>query len=106
MHFQGIRGAEYVHRLAHYLPILNLSVETQPVTRSILRINVRLTADFTWVDCHHGSGGALLYWLWVENPDDASIYHSETFILTKKMVSLPLFPMRLLQSKSNICTLT
>ncbi|VUZ50971.1 unnamed protein product, partial [Hymenolepis diminuta] len=85
LHFQGIRGAEYVHRLAHYLPILNLSVETQPITRSILRINVRLTADFTWVDCHHGSGGALLYWLWVENPDDASIYHSETFVLTKKM---------------------
>nr|CDS26056.1 Activating signal cointegrator 1 complex subunit [Hymenolepis microstoma] len=85
LRFQGIRGAEYVHRLAHYLPILNLSVETQPVTRNILRITVRLTADFNWVDCYHGNGGALLYWLWVENPDEACIYHSETFILNKKM---------------------
>lgn len=90
LHYQGIRGAEYVHRLASNLPILNLSVETQPVTRSILRITARLTADFTWVDCHHGNAGTLLYWLWVEDPDSACIYHSEVFLLTKKMVSFSL----------------
>ena len=86
LHFQGIRGAEYVWRLASYLPLLQISVETQPVTRNILRITVRLTADFVWLDHHHGSGGSLLYWLWVEDPDESCIYHSEAFVLTKKMV--------------------
>lgn len=86
LHCQGIRGAEFVHRLASYLPILELEVETQPVTRSILRITVKLTANFTWLDRIHGTAGALLYWIWVEDPDEASIYHSEAFSLNKKMV--------------------
>uniref|UniRef100_A0A0R3WFC8 Helicase C-terminal domain-containing protein n=1 Tax=Taenia asiatica TaxID=60517 RepID=A0A0R3WFC8_TAEAS len=86
LRYQGLRGAEYVCRLASYLPFLTLAVEAQPVTRSILRITVRLTADFTWVDRHHGNGGALLYWLWVEDCDNACIYHSEAFALTKKMM--------------------
>nr|CDS20805.1 Activating signal cointegrator 1 complex subunit [Echinococcus granulosus] len=86
LHYQGLRGAEYVCRLASYLPLLTLVVDAQPVTRNILRITVRLTADFTWIDRHHGNGSALLYWLWVEDPDDACIYHSEAFALTKKMM--------------------
>ncbi len=84
---QGIRGAEYVSRLASYLPLLQLAIETQPVTRNILRVTVRLTPDFTWLDRHHGNGGPLLFWVWVEDPDEACIYHSEVFALSKKGVS-------------------
>ncbi|VDM17646.1 unnamed protein product [Hydatigera taeniaeformis] len=87
LHYQGIRGAEYVCRLASYLPFLTLTVSAQPVTRNILRITVKPTADFTWSDRHHGNGGALLYWFWVEDSDSACIYHSEVFALTKKMMA-------------------
>lgn len=76
-------------RLASYLPLLQISVETRPITRNILRITVHLTPDFTWCDRYHGnaSGGPLLFWVWVEDPDEACIYHSEVFALSKKAVS-------------------
>uniref|UniRef100_A0A5K3FBK7 Helicase ATP-binding domain-containing protein n=1 Tax=Mesocestoides corti TaxID=53468 RepID=A0A5K3FBK7_MESCO len=86
LRYQGLRGAEFVSRLASYLPVISLDVETQPVTRNILRITVRLTPNFTWVDRHHGAASPLLFWVWVEDPDESCIYHSEVFALSKKMV--------------------
>lgn len=84
LRYQGVKGASYAHRLATYIPFLDISVNTQPLTRNIVRCTINLTPDFCWCDVHHGV--LQNYWVWIEDPDEASIYHSEMFTLTKKMV--------------------
>ena len=64
------------------MPHLNMTAVVQPITRSVLRVSVTLTPEFEWRDAVHG---ALQRWLiWVEDPVNEHIYHSETFNLSKK----------------------
>lgn len=39
-----------VHKLVHQFPRLELSASVQPITRSIVKIDLTLTADFQWDD--------------------------------------------------------
>jgi len=36
------------------LPHINLDAAIQPITRSVLRVSVTLTPEFTWRDSQHG----------------------------------------------------
>jgi len=64
------------------MPHLNMTAVVQPITRSVLRISVTLIPEFEWRDAMHG---ALQRWLiWVEDPVNEHIYHTETFNLSKK----------------------
>lgn len=64
------------------MPHLNMTAVVQPITRSVLRVSVTLIPEFEWRDAVHG---ALQRWLiWVEDPVNEHIYHSETFNLSKK----------------------
>ena len=63
-------------------PRLEVVAECQPITRTVLRVHLTLTAPFTWRDAAHGA--ALR---WVVTVDDAvsdHVYHSEVFTLTKR----------------------
>jgi len=71
-----------VKKCVEALPHLSLEATVQPITRSVLRVSVLLTPEFTWVDRHHG--GAQRWLLWVEDPVNEHVYHSETFTVTKK----------------------
>ena len=71
-----------VRRCVEALPHLALEAAVQPITRSVLRVSVLLTPEFTWVDRHHG--GAQRWLLWVEDPVNEHVYHSETFTVTKR----------------------
>ena len=71
-----------VRRCVEALPHLALEATVQPITRSVLRVSVLLTPEFTWVDRHHG--GAQRWLLWVEDPVNEHVYHSETFTVTKR----------------------
>ena len=64
------------------LPHLGLEATVQPITRSVLRVGVTLTPDFVWRDSQHG--GAQRWLVWVEDPVNEHIYHTETFTLSKK----------------------
>ena len=64
------------------LPHLGLEATVQPITRSVLRVAVTLTPDFVWRDSQHG--GAQRWLVWVEDPVNEHIYHTETFTLSKK----------------------
>ncbi|KAL6068513.1 activating signal cointegrator 1 complex subunit [Balamuthia mandrillaris] len=76
-----------IKRLVRQFPTLDLDVSVQPITRTILRTNVVITPDFDWNDRIHGTVEP--WWIWVEDPQNEHIYHSEYFLLEKKSLGEP-----------------
>ncbi|CAF1149002.1 unnamed protein product [Adineta ricciae] len=72
---------------ASYIPILHIEPQLQPITRTVLRIKLTITAAFKWSDKIHGTNSQQ-FWIWIEDPDTDNMYHSEYFIITKKQVKL------------------
>ncbi|MEQ2158253.1 hypothetical protein GOODEAATRI_010366, partial [Goodea atripinnis] len=72
-----------VKQCVHQIPAFTMEASTQPITRSVLRVRLIITPDFRWNDQVHGSVGEP-WWLWVEDPINDHIYHSEYFLLQKK----------------------
>ncbi|KAG8794998.1 DEIH-box ATPase, partial [Serendipita sp. 398] len=79
----GIQNAgRLVHRLVHQFPRLDLQAHVQPITRSLLRIDLTITPDFTWDDRVHGTTQA--FWIVVEDVDGEIILFHDTFLLRKQ----------------------
>ncbi|XP_060726018.1 activating signal cointegrator 1 complex subunit 3 isoform X1 [Tachysurus vachellii] len=74
-----------VKQCVHQLPAILMDATIQPITRTVLRVRLTITPDFRWNDQVHGSVGEP-WWLWVEDPINNHIYHSEYFLLQKKQV--------------------
>ena len=66
---------------ANRLPQLDVQVHAQPITRTVLRVTLTLTASFEWVDRHHS--GSEPWWIWVEDTENEHIYHKELWVLSK-----------------------
>eukprot|EP00211_Chloroparvula_japonica_P000559 CAMPEP_0119126784 /NCGR_PEP_ID=MMETSP1310-20130426/5571_1 /TAXON_ID=464262 /ORGANISM="Genus nov. species nov., Strain RCC2339" /LENGTH=1688 /DNA_ID=CAMNT_0007116969 /DNA_START=54 /DNA_END=5120 /DNA_ORIENTATION=+ len=71
-----------IKNLAHQFPWLTMDYKLQPITREVLRLSIFLEADFQWVDKIHRN--AERWWIWVEDPANHHIYHSELWMLEKK----------------------
>uniref|UniRef100_A0A672FSE4 Activating signal cointegrator 1 complex subunit 3 n=1 Tax=Salarias fasciatus TaxID=181472 RepID=A0A672FSE4_SALFA len=74
-----------VKQCVHQIPSISMEAGIQPITRTVLRVRLVVTPDFRWSDQVHGSVGEP-WWLWVEDPINDHIYHSEYFLLQKKQV--------------------
>ncbi|XP_032413978.1 activating signal cointegrator 1 complex subunit 3 isoform X1 [Xiphophorus hellerii] len=74
-----------VKQCVHQIPAFTMEASVQPITRTVLRVRLIITPDFRWNDQVHGSVGEP-WWLWVEDPINDHIYHSEYFLLQKKQV--------------------
>ncbi|XP_057689624.1 activating signal cointegrator 1 complex subunit 3 [Corythoichthys intestinalis] len=74
-----------VKQCVHQIPSISIEASVQPITRTVLRVRLIVTPDFHWTDQVHGSVGEP-WWLWVEDPINDHIYHSEYFLLQKKQV--------------------
>ncbi|XP_072535818.1 activating signal cointegrator 1 complex subunit 3 [Salminus brasiliensis] len=74
-----------VKQCVHQIPAILMEATIQPITRTVLRVRLTITPDFRWNDQAHGSVGEP-WWLWVEDPINDHIYHSEYFLLQKKQV--------------------
>ncbi|VDN41124.1 unnamed protein product, partial [Dibothriocephalus latus] len=92
LRYEGKSGAQTVFEMAQSMPILRMSVDTQPITRNIIRCHIKLEPDFTWVLSQHGQ--QLIYWIWIEDPEEATIYHSEVFTLQRKVPVPPQYLVR------------
>ncbi|XP_025075139.1 activating signal cointegrator 1 complex subunit 3 [Pogonomyrmex barbatus] len=79
------RAAAVVKKCCDELPALDMEYTLQPITRTILRIRLKLIPIFRWNDKVHGKTSQA-FWIWIEDPDSNFIYHHEYFILTRKMV--------------------
>jgi activating signal cointegrator complex subunit 3 len=86
-----VRGNKLVGRkiltIARMFPQLDVEATVQPITRSVLRIHLTLTANFNWNDKVHGAVEP--FWIWVEDSQTEFIYHSEYYLLHKKQKDEP-----------------
>lgn len=73
-----------VKAAAWQLPLLDMEANIQPITRTVLKVNLSIKPDFTWSDKIHGFQET--YWIWVEDPDNNHMYHHEHVSITKKQV--------------------
>lgn len=69
-----------LHKLVHEFPKLDLSVHIQPITRSMLRVELGLIPDFQFDINMHGY--SLLFHILVEDVNGSSILHHELFSLS------------------------
>nr|XP_014343473.1 PREDICTED: activating signal cointegrator 1 complex subunit 3 [Latimeria chalumnae] len=74
-----------VKQCVHQIPSIAMEASIQPITRTVLRVRLTVSPDFKWNDQVHGSVGEP-WWIWVEDPVNDHIYHSEYFLLQKKQV--------------------
>jgi pre-mRNA-splicing helicase BRR2 len=68
-----------LYKFVHMFPKLVLSASVQPVTRSLLRIDLTIMADFEFDASVHEGG--ILFWILVEDMDGEKILHYEPFML-------------------------
>ncbi|XP_073933923.1 activating signal cointegrator 1 complex subunit 3 isoform X2 [Castor canadensis] len=74
-----------VKQCVHQIPSVTMEASIQPITRTVLRVTLSVYPDFTWNDQVHGTVGEP-WWIWVEDPTNDHIYHSEYFLALKKQV--------------------
>ena len=71
-------------RFVGQFPWLDIKVQIQPITRTILRVTLNIRAQFEWSD--RVSGTVEPFWIWVEDNENERIYHTEYFLLHKKQL--------------------
>jgi len=68
-----------LHRLVNQFPRFELSAHVQPITRSMLRVELTLTPDFQFdVKVHDYTQ---LFWIFVEDVNGEALLHHEAFLL-------------------------
>ncbi|CAL8467727.1 g7265 [Coccomyxa elongata] len=70
-----------VHRFVHQFPRLELAAHVQPITRSVLKMDLTITPDFQWDEKVHGFVEP--FWIIVEDSDSEYILHHQYFLLKK-----------------------
>ncbi|CAG8585503.1 9938_t:CDS:2 [Funneliformis caledonium] len=71
-----------IHKFIHQFPKLDLVTYVQPITRSLLRVELKITPDFMWDEKVHGTAEA--FWVIVEDVDGEVILYHDSFILKQK----------------------
>ncbi|XP_011044153.1 PREDICTED: U5 small nuclear ribonucleoprotein 200 kDa helicase-like [Populus euphratica] len=73
-----------LHKFIHQFPKLNLAAHVQPITRTVLRVELTITADFLWDENIHGYVEP--FWVIMEDNNGDSILHHEYFMLKRQSV--------------------
>jgi len=81
------RQAASLRAEASQMPSLAVEASAQPITRTVLRVTLSVTATFEWRDRLHG--GSESWWIWVEDSDTEHIYHKELWTLSKRQAEEP-----------------
>ncbi|KAI0070649.1 Sec63-domain-containing protein [Panus rudis PR-1116 ss-1] len=76
------KAGNLVYRLVHNFPKLQLEAQVQPITRSLLRIDLTITPDFQWDEKIHGAAEA--FWVIVEDVDGEIVLFHDQFILRQR----------------------
>ncbi|CAI7914180.1 unnamed protein product, partial [Closterium sp. NIES-54] len=78
-------AAKLVSQCVSQFPYLELDAHISPITRTVLQVTLYVTPTFQWKERFHGN--AQRWWIWVEDSENEHIYHTEYFILSKKMMA-------------------
>ena len=81
---RNVRAGLKVKQCAEAFPSVTVESLLQPITRGVIRVKLYIKPDFKWSNTYHGKASQNFY-VWVEDPDNDCIYHSETFTLTRAM---------------------
>ncbi|PWN30839.1 putative ATP dependent RNA helicase [Jaminaea rosea] len=76
------KAGRLVHRLVNQFPRLELQAFFQPLTRSLLSVQLTLTPDFQWDEKIHG--GAQSFHVLVEDVDGEIVLFHDTFLLRQR----------------------
>jgi pre-mRNA-splicing helicase BRR2 len=76
-----------LHKFIHMFPRVELSAHVQPITRSLLKMELTITPDFQFDQEGKIHENALLFWIIVEDVDGERILHHEPFLLKKGYAS-------------------
>ncbi|CAB4274838.1 unnamed protein product [Prunus armeniaca] len=71
-----------LHKFIHHFPKLNLAAHVQPITSTVLKIELNIAPDFQWEDKFHGYVEP--FWVILEDNDGEYILHHEYFLLKKQ----------------------
>ncbi|KAI7854305.1 Sec63 Brl domain-containing protein [Circinella umbellata] len=76
------KAGKTLHRFIHQFPKLDLQAHVQPVTRSLVKVELTITPDFQWDDKIHGVAEA--FWIMVEDVDGEHILYHDYFVLKQR----------------------
>ncbi|MCJ1306524.1 DEIH-box ATPase [Agyrium rufum] len=76
------RQGRTVCGLVKKFPRLEVQASVQPMTRSMLRVELTITPNFEWDDMLHGSGES--FWILVEDCDGEDILFHDQFLLRRE----------------------
>ena len=79
------KAGKNVCNLVGKFPRLEVQAQVQPMTRSMLRVELTITPNFEWDDVLHGT--AENFWIIVEDCDGEEILFHDNFILRKNYAS-------------------
>ncbi|KAG8526953.1 uncharacterized protein KY384_008382 [Bacidia gigantensis] len=68
--------------LVQKFPRLDVQAQVQPITRTMLRIELTITPNFQWDDTIHGTAES--FWILVEDCDGEAILFHDQFLLRKE----------------------
>ena len=74
--------AKQIYRCIHMVPKMTLEASAKPITRSLIRVELVVIADFQFDRRFHNSGEA--FHIIVEDPDGEKILHHEPFLLKEQ----------------------
>ncbi|KAF2397611.1 putative pre-mRNA splicing helicase [Trichodelitschia bisporula] len=75
------KAGKNVCSLVEKFPRLDLQAQVQPVTRSVLRVDLTITPNFEWDDTIHGAAES--FWILVEDCDGEEILYHDLFFLRR-----------------------
>lgn len=75
------KAGRIVCNAVSHFPRLDVSAQVQPITRSLLRVELSITPNFQWSDFLHGA--AEVFWILVEDCDGEEILFHDQFVLRK-----------------------
>ncbi len=76
------KAGKFLHRLVNQFPRLELQAFFQPMTRSLLHVQLTITPDFQWDAKIHG--GAQSFHIIVEDVDGEIVLFHDTFLLLQR----------------------
>lgn len=81
------KSAQIVHEYLRYIPDVNVDYECMPISRSVLKLIVKITPNFEWNNNIHGVSEP--WWLWVEDAHSFNILHYEPFTIRLRYRDVP-----------------
>ncbi len=79
------KAGRTVCNLVSKFPRVELNAQVQPMTRSMIRVELTITPNFEWDDAVHGAAES--FWILVEDCDGEEILFHDLFLLRKDYAS-------------------